>query len=525
LEGSGDGQTPITVPPERAAAVPDVVVFRVPDDNEVGVVFRRGDILVTVLADWVAPATQADATELALDMAGATWSKLPAGGTAPYEFPDPPSRLVALLLTAGFVTLAVAGSRGIAWIRARRVRRRWATAEQPAPWAPPGAAPGTVVELDADADALRRRGKAVAVGQLVSITIGVVALSLDFGWPGVIVAALSLIAGLSYSRWWLQRELTLLGPAAPPRAFVVPRLSGVLAGVLAFAVLGFGVAYLLKGVRYVVLKPTLAQLRWADVFHVAPRTVGYIFVAGGLVAIAIGGILWRIARALGRARVAEALATDRRPPALYLRSFADDRLQLPVIASAHRPLFELFSLRGTSPFEEAVTWELKTYAPVVAVGRPGGSLASLGAAREHLPNDAWHDQIAQRMADAAVIVLAPGETAGLAWELRHIVEAGHLGKTVFVFPPLPPDDLDRRWHYTSMVLAESGAPVGALPAAVALVHTARIDGDFGVRVTVASQRDEATYRTAVDRALETQPHAAPAPPPPVLSPFPNAVVP
>src|SRR5687768_18341812 len=48
-------------------------------------------------------------------------------------------------------------------------------------------------------------------------------------------------------------------------------------GVLSLAVLGFGVAFLLKGLRYIFLKPTLAQLKWSDWFGVAPRTVGVIF--------------------------------------------------------------------------------------------------------------------------------------------------------------------------------------------------------------------------------------------------------
>ena len=52
--------------------------------------------------------------------------------------------------------------------------------------------------------------------QLVTITIGVVALSGDFAWKGVIVAACSLVFGLAFTRWWLQKEHRLLGPSAPP---------------------------------------------------------------------------------------------------------------------------------------------------------------------------------------------------------------------------------------------------------------------------------------------------------------------
>jgi len=393
------------------------VVFRSAEPDQVGVVFRRGDTLALVLSTYVQPTTESTATALAVETAALVAPRLPAGGTTPYKFPTPPSRLVGLALTAGFVVLAVAGARMVARLRARRVRRRWAADPIPVVWPEPrrGAA---VVPLDADAALLRRRGAVVMAVQLLTITVGVVALSGDFARKGVIVAACSLVFGLAFTRWWLQKEHRLLGPSAPPRAFRVPRPAGALMGVVAFAVLGIGVAYFLKGVRYLIFKPTLAHLRWADLLGMAPRSVGYLFAVGGLLVTMLGAVLWRIARALGRARVRQVLRTDSRPPVLYLRSFGDDAVPLPIIASARRPLFELFSVRGADPFEECVAWELDSYGPVVSVGRPGKSLASLGAAREHLSNETWHGEIADRMRTAGSIALAPGETAGLAWNWR-----------------------------------------------------------------------------------------------------------
>jgi hypothetical protein len=269
-----------------------------------------------------------------------------------------------------------------------------------------------------------------------------------------------------------------------------------------FIVLGIGVAYFLKGVRYLVLPVGLAQLRWSDLLGLAPRAVGVVFAVGGLLVTGLGAVMYRIARTLSRADAERVLASDTRPPALYLRSFDDDSLPLPTIASARRPLFELFSIRGADPFEEAVAWELETYAPVVAVGRPATTLQTLGAAREHLADDRWQAEVAARMHAAAVIVLAPGETPGLAWELTQIVAAGHLDKTVFVFPPVAPDELARRWRRTDEVLRDAGASPDPLSASVARVHTLRIEPAGGIGVTVASRRDEATYRTAVDRAME-----------------------
>ena len=369
-----DDMQQFAIDPATATLPADAVFFRNEDAAQVTMVFRRGDILVTVLAGFTDPALESAAASLAVDAANLVTPELPPGATAPYVFPNPPSRLAGLALTGGVVLAAVAGARIVARIRARRIRRRWQIDPSSTAWPPPSPA-GTVVRLDDDAADLRRRGGVVAGVQLLSILTGVVALSGDFAWRGVIVAAAALVVGLSFSRWWLRREYALLGPSAPPKAFRVPRLSGAIMGVTAFAVLGVGVAYFLKGVRYVMFKPTLAQLRWSDLFGLAPRTVGVVFAIGGLLMVALGAVLWRVARALGRARVNDVLRRDPRPPVLYLRSFDDDAVPLPIIASARRPLFEFFSIRGADPFEECVAWEFDSYGPVIAVGKPGGSLA------------------------------------------------------------------------------------------------------------------------------------------------------
>jgi hypothetical protein len=496
------GKLPRAAIPDGAPAPPrDAVVFERVDKGRVGVAFRRGDALVLVLADYVAPATASAATSLAIEEANLVDRGVPAGATTAYIFPTPPSRLTGLALTAAFVIAAVGGATFVARLRARRVRRAWDADRTPAVW--PVRRPGIeLVQLDDDAAALRHRGAVVAVVQLVTIVVGVVALAGDFAWRGVGVAAASLVVGLVFSHFWLRHEHHLLGPAAPPRAFRVPRPAGAIMGIVAFAVLGFGVGFLFKGARYLIFPTTLAQLRWANLLGMTPRDVGIVFAFGGLVVAMLGAVLWRVARAFGRARVHEVLTADSRPPVLYLRSFADDSVPLPIIASARRPLFELFSVRGADPFEECVAWELDSYGPVVAVGRPGGRLASLGAAREHLSNDTWHAEIESRMSDAGWIALAPGDTDGLAWELEAIVGGGHLHKTIFVFPPLAPAELDRRWTHTSRVLRMAGAPVDELPAPCAVVHTLQYGADDSVRVTWAFTRDEATYRTAVDRALE-----------------------
>jgi hypothetical protein len=492
--------------------VPDVVAYRGVGDSagQIGTSFRRGDVFVIVLTQYTGDVSEETAGALAADLTRLTAEGLPAGGTTPYEFPSAPSKLLGLAFTAAIVTAAACGSALIARLRARTVRRQWVGGELPPPETGDPAHAGTAIALDEDADRLRRQGGVIAVGQILAVNVGIVALAGDFGWPGVIVAAAALVAGLLLTHWWQRRELGLVGAKAPPRELVIPRPAGAIVGVLSLAVLGFGVAFLLKGLRYIFLKPTLAQLKWSDWFGVAPRTVGVIFAIGGFLVAILGGWLFRLARALSRAGTRRRLELDPRPAALYLRSFQDDNLPLPVIASARRPLFELFSLRGSDPFEESMAWELNSYGPVVAVGRPGRSLASLGAAREHLPDATWREQVAARMDQAGMIAVATGETDGLAWELGQVVSGGHIGKTFFVFPPVAPAELGRRWDHTAASLEHAGQAVGPLPVPVSRIHTVRLDTDGTATVTYASRRDEATYRTAVDRIV-TSSVPAPAP--------------
>ena len=497
---------------DALAGVPDVVAYTGRGDaaDQIGTAFRRGDVFVLVLVTHGNGVPIERAAALAADLTRLTASNLPAGKTGAYEFPNTPSKLLGLGFSAALVTAAAGGSTAVARLRARRATRRWAGGALPAPQpVVEGVGHGTAISLDHDATRLRHHGAVVLGGQLATVNVCIVALAGDFAWPGVAVAVLALVGGLLLTQWWQRRELDLLGATAPPRQFILPRPAGALVGLLALAVLGLGVGYALKGLRYLVLPPTLAQLKWADFFGVAPRTVGVLFGIGGFVVAVLGGGLFRIARALGRSGTRRLLQVDHRQAALYLRSFEDDSVPLATIASARRPLFELFSLRGTDPFEESVAWELNSYGPVVAVGRPGRSLASLGAAREHLSDATWRDQVASRMDEAGIIAIAIGETEGLVWELGHIVTRGHLAKTFFVFPPVAPAAIERRWDHTAASLAGAGQAVGSLPVPSALVHTVRIDADGTTRVTFAKRRDEATYRTAVDLTLDPE-RASPA---------------
>ena len=247
--------------------------------------------------------------------------------------------------------------------------------------------------------------------------------------------------------------------------------------------------------------PTLAQLKWSDQLEIAPRTVGVVFAIGGFVVAVLGGWLFRMGRALGRSGTKRVLEVDERQAALYLRSFHDDALMLPTIASARRPLFELFSFRGTDPFEEVGgvgAQQLRTGGrrrsarSIAGVARRGAraplrrDLARSG--RE--PNGRSRDDCRRDRRDQG-----PGLGA------RRDRRRGPSRQDVLRVPARR-----ARRHRPALGphrgVTRRGRPRGRSAARSAVaVHTVRIDADGTARVTYAHRRDEATYRTAVDYAL------------------------
>lgn len=96
------------------------------------------------------------------------------------------------------------------------------------------------------------------------------------------------------------------------------------------------------------------------------------------------------------------LASDTRPPVLYLRSFQDD--QTPITA--------------TDTHENNLASVLEEIGPVVAIGRPGDRLSPSGAERMYVKDEDWRQEIAALMSRARVVVIQAGTTDGLLWEIN-----------------------------------------------------------------------------------------------------------
>jgi F0F1-type ATP synthase assembly protein I len=480
--------------------VPGAVAVR-PAPDQVMVVFRRGPYLVTI---------GSNSDEAALYFARRQAARLPAGDSGPYFFPSTARAIATVVaLTTGLCLVVV----GLSRVRAHRFRLRTVASGEAADGR--AESESSAIRPDAHADDvsmdarhLRRMGVSLIAVQIVAVNLlvlGICALLDVFRglspWVAIGLLVVGLGGGLWFTNWQRRRELEAIGPETGGWRPSVPAPAGALIGAVAVALLISGMALLAYAAADLAFGSSLRTLERAASLHIDPGQLSGALLVVGLLLIAIGGVAFRFARMRARAHAEELRQQDRRPAILYLRSFEDDQLSVATVLSARRPFFELFRVRGTDPFEETITWELAPYGPVIAVGRPGRSLASLGAAREYLPQDRWQEDVAELMHDSRAIVMTIGATEGLRWEVQRVAAQQYVGKTIFVVPPLDEATLRQRWHFTADALHGAGVDAPPLPDDVANVLTAVLVPSATWRVTVADTRDEATYRAAIDRSV------------------------
>jgi len=148
------------------------------------------------------------------------------------------------------------------------------------------------------------------------------------------------------------------------------------------------------------------------------------------------------------------LARDDRPPILFLRSFRDDGrgsfsisdwratalgLQSVQFASVLGPLananpiriLRLLIGRGGDTAEEQLAGYMRRHGPFIAIGRPKEGLPTSGAARDYVSDDIWRSRVEDWMSKARLIVIQPGATHGIWWEIERAIEAVPRDRVVF----------------------------------------------------------------------------------------------
>ena len=177
--------------------------------------------------------------------------------------------------------------------------------------------------------------------------------------------------------------------------------------------------------------------------------------------VAFGGLGLAVAFYLGlrgavcfRPRAETVLALDGRAPVIYLRSFRDDDAMVGrpmrfsvdsfrwsyILTEYTRGNFlRVMSHHGHVRLEQAIQDEVSVIGPFIAIGEPHERHPDFGATRAYFEGDdaAWRSVVQSWIERAALVIVVPGQTQGLGWELGQIQASGRTPKLLLVFPPEP----------------------------------------------------------------------------------------
>jgi len=125
---------------------------------------------------------------------------------------------------------------------------------------------------------------------------------------------------------------------------------------------------------------------------------------------------------------------DTRAPVLFLRAFKDDQVPLkPARLSLFGRVLELG--RRPNSLDQLLLEEATPIGPVVGLGNPDDKRPPYGAARGYFDHKTWQEAVADLTNNAILIVICIDDSAGIWWEIEHLVGRRHLHKTLFLLHP------------------------------------------------------------------------------------------
>ena len=121
---------------------------------------------------------------------------------------------------------------------------------------------------------------------------------------------------------------------------------------------------------------------------------------------------WRGRQYAAQASV-ESIITDAKPHLLYLRPFRSDY-------TTRREVFSHEFFATTE--EEQLADVLRPFGELVAIGRPGESLPTPGAARIYTSDEEWKDVVKRQMQATRLVVIRAAIGENVLWELTQAVK-------------------------------------------------------------------------------------------------------
>lgn len=180
---------------------------------------------------------------------------------------------------------------------------------------------------------------------------------------------------------------------------------------------------------------SIAGVLWL-VFLYGLSSGGLDMISGALIGGVGAAAAHRGRRLFNRARQVEAVTASgqttingSRPPVLYLRSFADDAITAAGVSSG-----AAWGGLAVKTEEEQLAKVLSAIGPVVAVGKPGEELPELGAHRLYLREEEWKERVTELMGEAALVVLRPGNTPNIWWEISQTMTHVSPARRLLVLP-------------------------------------------------------------------------------------------
>jgi hypothetical protein len=129
------------------------------------------------------------------------------------------------------------------------------------------------------------------------------------------------------------------------------------------------------------------------------------------------------------------LASDPRPPVVYLRSFeADSEIHLSPDGFWNKLAKSSFGYAVTFSPEQELAEVLNRVGPVIAIGKPGEPLPELGAARLYVGDADWKAKVIDMMAQSRLVIIRAGSTSNLQWEIEQAI--AHVPRRQILFVSL-----------------------------------------------------------------------------------------
>jgi hypothetical protein len=161
-------------------------------------------------------------------------------------------------------------------------------------------------------------------------------------------------------------------------------------------------------------------------------TVGVAIFA--LISLAIGGATHRLIRQLLRISLERLQQIDQRPPIVFLRAFRDD--QVPLRSPRLGALGRVMDVgRRRTSLDEMLLEEATPFGPVVALGNPQDKKPPYGAARGYFDQESWQVAVADLVSKGLCVIICVDDTDGIWWEIDHLVDGRHIGKTLLLIHP------------------------------------------------------------------------------------------